>query len=60
MRGYEFSMTRILIYKEKIVDSDLCWRMRVNENPYSRVRKHFGINCSFLAEKNKKQNKTIL
>ena len=52
MRDYGFSLTHILPYKDRIVDSVLIGRMRVSENSYSRIfyavlRKHFGESCTF-------------
>ena len=52
MRDYGFSLTHILLYKDRIVDSVLIGRMRVSENSYSRIfyavlRKHFGESCTF-------------
>ena len=37
MREYGFYLTRILPYKDRIVDSVLNGRKRVGENPYSRI-----------------------
>ena len=34
MREHGFSLTRILLYKDRIVDSERIW---VNENRYSRI-----------------------
>ena len=37
MREYVFSLTRIIPYKDRIYDSSLYGRIRVSENPYSRI-----------------------
>ena len=37
MRECGFSVTRILPYKDKIVDLSLYGRIRFTENPYSRI-----------------------
>ena len=48
MREYGFSLTLILAYKHRTYDSVLIGRIRVSENPYSRICSVIPISFGFL------------